>query len=136
MPNFSCKGDRKDAGIALRPRAFEIAGSLLGVSWKHLADAFVRAATTKVAAAVSDAISEAKLESPVIVGLGGGAGALIPAAASVSETEWSVPPDAEVISSIGDALSMIRVEVERTLARPSAESVASVHLCRLLGRHR
>lgn len=108
----------------------------MGVSWKHLADAFVRAATTKVAAAVSDAISEAKLESPVIVGLGGGAGALIPAAASVSETEWSVPPDAEVISSIGDALSMIRVEVERTLARPSAESVASVHLCRLLGRHR
>jgi N-methylhydantoinase A len=108
-------------------RAFEIAGAFLGLSWRGLAEAFVQAATHKIAGAVSEAIDDAKLQSPAIVGLGGGAGALIPAVAASSGTPWSIPADAEVISSIGDALSLIRVEVERTLARPSAQSVASLH---------
>jgi N-methylhydantoinase A len=108
-------------------RAFEIAGSYVGSDWEDLARSFLQAATRKVAGAVSEAVAESKLSSSVIVGLGGGAGALIPAVGAASGSEWSIPPDAEVISSIGDALSMVRVEVERTLARPSTEAVAAVH---------
>lgn len=120
--NSYASGNRSSAR-----RAFEIAGSYVGSDWGDLARSFLRAATRKVAGAVSEAVAESKLSSPVIVGLGGGAGALIPAVGAASESEWSIPPDAEVISSIGDALSMVRVEVERTLAHPSTQAVAAVH---------
>lgn len=108
-------------------RAFGIASSLVGGDWEGLAKAFVHAATRKVSGAVSEAVAESQLVSPVIVGLGGGAGALIPAVGAACGSEWSIPPDAEVISSIGDALSMVRVEIERTLHRPSTEAVAALH---------
>jgi N-methylhydantoinase A len=121
-PGSYASGDRSSAR-----RAFEIAASFVGTDWEDLAKGFVQAATRKVAGAVSEAVAESKLASPVIVGLGGGAGALIPAVSAASGSEWSIPPDAEVISSIGDALSMVRVEIERTLARPSTEAVAAVH---------
>jgi N-methylhydantoinase A len=116
------RGDR----LAAR-RAFEIAASFVATDWQSLARAFLQAGTAKVVAAVSEAVADAKVVAPAMIGLGGGAGALIPAVAAALGSEWSIPPDAEVISSIGDALSMVRVEVERTLARPSAEAVAGVH---------
>jgi N-methylhydantoinase A len=116
------RGDRVSAR-----RAFEIASSPVGGDWESLARAFVQAATRKVAGAVSEAVAESRLVSPIIVGLGGGAGALIPAVAAACGSQWSIPAEAEVISSIGDALSMVRVEIERTLARPSTEAVAALH---------
>ncbi len=116
------RGDRSAAR-----RAFEVAASYLGTEWHSLATAFLSAATTKVAAAVSEAVADARLVSPAIVGLGGGAGALIPAVAQAVRSEWKIPPDAEVISSVGDALSMVRVEIERSLTRPSTQAVAAVH---------
>jgi N-methylhydantoinase A len=108
-------------------RAFAIAGKLVGMEGRMLARKMVETAVGKVAAVVGEGIAEHGLRDPLVVGLGGGAGAVVPAVARAFETAFEIPPDAEVISSIGDAQSAVRVEIERTLARPSAEEVARAH---------
>ena len=55
--------------------------------------------------------------------VGGGAGGLGRDVAATLGLECVVPPDAEVISSIGDALSLVRAERERTVADPTAADV-------------
>ena len=55
--------------------------------------------------------------------VGGGAGALGRAVASAMGLEIVIPPKAEVISAVGDALSLIRAERERTFERPSPADV-------------
>jgi len=114
-----------DSAAALH--AFRIAAEWLVTNATDLARAALDAATGKVARAVMEAGEEQKLTAPELVGLGGGAGALIPAVARATGWKWRIPPEAEVISSVGDALSLVRIEVERTLARPNAEAVMEVH---------
>jgi N-methylhydantoinase A len=74
-----------------------------------------------------DTMRENKLERPDIVGLGGGAGALVPRLSDVLGLHAEIPQHAEIISSIGDALSLVRVEVERNLAGASARELAAAH---------
>jgi N-methylhydantoinase A/oxoprolinase/acetone carboxylase beta subunit len=107
--------------------AFDIAARWLATDAQSLARAVLTAAASKVASAVGEAAGEHGLANPEIVGLGGGAGALIPALGSVMGWPWKIPQEAEVISSVGDALSLVRIEVERTLPRASADAVAGVH---------
>ncbi|MDQ3955012.1 MAG: methylhydantoinase, partial [Actinomycetota bacterium] len=107
--------------------AFAVAGTFLGMDGQTLARKVLEVATAKVAAVVGEGIAEQDLRSPLVVGLGGGAGALVPAVARAFATAYEIPPDAEVISSLGDAQSAVRVEIERTLARASSEEVARVH---------
>ena len=116
------EGDGASARVA-----FEIAGRRLGVTGEVLAKSALAAATDKLARLVRETADEQEMRNPVIVGVGGGAGALIPALAGCIGSEWEIPKDAEVISSIGDALSVVRVEIERTLPRPSAQALAQVH---------
>jgi hypothetical protein len=60
--------------------------------------------------------------------LGGGAGALVPSLATSLRVGHHIPRDAEVISSVGDALSLVRVEIERTLSKATTKAVAELHL--------
>ena len=53
--------------------------------------------------------------SPSIVGVGGGAGGLARHVAAMLGWPLVIPEHAEVISSIGDALSLLRAERERTV---------------------
>jgi hypothetical protein len=107
--------------------AFRIAGEFLGVGGEALARRVLNAAAAKVAGVVIEALGDQKLDGPEVVGLGGGAGALVPGIAAAVGLPWRIPAEAEIISSIGDALSLVRVEVERTLADPTAEAVSRVH---------
>ena len=107
--------------------ALELAGSELGLEWRGLAFRILQRAAEKVAACVVDAVREHGLRHPAIVGVGGGAGALVPSLAQSLGLEWAIPRDAEIISSIGDALSLIRVEIERSLARAASSEVADAH---------
>jgi N-methylhydantoinase A len=107
--------------------AFEIAARWLGTDMTALARATLATAAGKVARAVSEAAAEQGLAHPQIVGLGGGAGALIPELGRAVGWPWTIPNEAEVISSVGDALSLVRIEVERTLPRATAEAVADLH---------
>ena len=114
-----------DAGSARR--AFELIGDLIGADWAVVAQNVVNAAASKVAHVVKEACCEHDLGDCQIVGLGGGAGALVPVLGDALGSKWSIPDDAEVISSVGDALSLIRVEVEKTLAEATSDAIAEVH---------
>ena len=121
-PGSYAAGDRRAARAA-----FELLAPAFGVAWQTLARNVLASAARKIAAVVDAAIKENQLRSSVVVGLGGGAGVLIPATAGALGLEYSVPADAEVISSVGDALSLIRVEVERSLPSPTPEEITSVY---------
>lgn len=122
VPDWAyARGDREAARIG-----FEILGRTMGRPWREVAEEALRRAARKVAGVAADAVSEHGLRDPSIVGLGGGAGALVPALAGAIGLSWSIPPQAEVISSIGDALSLVRVEVERGIGRNSGSVVAEV----------
>jgi N-methylhydantoinase A/oxoprolinase/acetone carboxylase beta subunit len=108
-------------------RAFETLGSALRRPWRSVAEATLAMAARKVHEALAEVVDEHEVESPVVAGLGGGAGALVPAVARAAGLDWRVPPDAEIISSIGDALSLVRVEVERHVSRASPGVVADLH---------
>lgn len=107
--------------------AFEVAGRWLGIDGLALARSAMDAATDKLSRVVGETLSEQKMSAPLIIGVGGGAGTVIPSLAAKLGSNWKIPEDAEVISSIGDALSVVRVEIERSLSRPTAEAVAEVH---------
>jgi hypothetical protein len=88
--------------------------------------AVLESAANKVAAVVAHAMEQSKISSSLVIGLGGGAGVLIPPTARSLGLDHVIPDDAEVISSVGDALSLIRVEVERTLPSASTDALAAV----------
>jgi N-methylhydantoinase A/oxoprolinase/acetone carboxylase beta subunit len=106
--------------------AFELLGSWLRTSGEAVAARTLDLAADPVVRIAREMLAEHEVVPQVVVGLGGGAGALVPAVADALGVPWEIPADAEVISSIGDALSMIRVEVERAIVDGSAEGVAQV----------
>ena len=107
--------------------AFEQLGRAFGLDWRRMATIVLSSAAEKVAAVVAHAIEENHLASSTVIGLGGGAGVLIPPTAGSLNLQHVIPMDAEVISSVGDALSLIRVEVERTLPSASSDALAAVY---------
>ncbi len=109
--------------IAAR-RGFEALGRLLDADWRDLARQTLEVAASNVATLVHAMVKEHSLQQPAIVGVGGGAGALVPEVARELGLEWHIPPDAEVISSVGDALSLIRLEIERGMPNTTGEEVA------------
>jgi N-methylhydantoinase A/oxoprolinase/acetone carboxylase beta subunit len=109
------RGDR-DAALA----AFAVAGRCLRLPADEVARRMLQAATQAVGDLVAAVTREHHLERPVLVAVGGGAGALGRAVATAMGLEIVIPPHAEVISAIGDALSLVRVERERTLPEPTA----------------
>jgi N-methylhydantoinase A len=105
---------------------FAALGRLIGGDGQEIARHALTLGARRVAAVVGEAVKEHQLQEPVILGLGGGAGAVVPALAGALGLRWEIPPQAEVISSIGDALSLVRVEVERGVPRPTPEVVSAL----------
>ena len=103
--------------------AFAALGRLLGQPGERLALQVLEAAAGKVTPIVDDLLAEHRLAKPDLVGLGGGAGALIPEVGRRRRLAWRIPAEAEVISSIGDALSLVRIELERVIASQDAAGV-------------
>ena len=77
------------------------------------------ASTQAIGDLVASVIHDHHLERPVIVAVGGGAGGLGRAVAGAMKLDIVVPESAEVISAIGDALSLVRAERERTFNQPT-----------------
>jgi hypothetical protein len=67
-----------------------------------------------------------QLVQPKLVAVGGGAGGVGRALARALRLQCIVPPAAEVISSVGDALSLVRVERERTFSSDEGADVAAL----------
>jgi N-methylhydantoinase A len=100
----------------------------LGLTVEATARTILDRATDKLAPVVDDLIHEYALDrrQAVLVGEGGGAGALIPFAAERLGLRYEISRDAEVISSIGVALALVRETVERVIPNPSAEALKGI----------
>jgi N-methylhydantoinase A len=122
-PGWHASGNADSARRAMAPLAAQ-----LGVSVEDAARLVLIKATDKLIPVVEELISEYALDrdQAVLVGEGGGAAALIPFVAQRMGLEFKISQDAEVISSIGVALAMVRETVERVIPNPTPEDLQRI----------
>jgi len=108
-----------EAGLA----ALHVAGEHCRTEGGVVAERMMAAASEAVCELVYRLVTTQKLRSPVILAVGGAAGGLGRFVAARMGLPCTVPADAEIISSIGDALSMVRAERERTVDSLTADIV-------------
>jgi N-methylhydantoinase A/oxoprolinase/acetone carboxylase beta subunit len=117
------QGDYAHADPAAALAAFEIAGAALRLPGPEVARRMLEASSQAIADLVAGVTAQHKLTKPTIVAVGGGAGGLGRVVAASLGLEVIVPEGAEVISSIGDALSLVRAERERTFPTIGPEEI-------------
>ncbi len=108
--------------------AFAPLARLLGTDVETLARQVIEAAVAKVGPVVEHLIKEQQLDTDqqLLVGMGGGIGALLPSVAERLGLPFELARDAEIISSIGAAMAMVREVVERANPDPSSEEIAEL----------
>jgi N-methylhydantoinase A len=109
-------------------RAFALLAVYLGVSIDEAARAVLDCATDKVIPVVESLIKEYQLDADqcLLIGEGGGAGALIPHVSQRTGRKHEISKDAEVISSIGVALALVRDMVERIIPHPQPADLQAI----------
>lgn len=122
-PEFYAYGNQAAAKKAMEPLA-----RYLGVSVEECARQILGTACAKLIPVVEELIAEYKLDSDqaVLVGCGGGAAALIPFMGQAMNIKYKIPQNADVISSIGVALAMVRDTVERVIPNPTEADITAV----------
>jgi N-methylhydantoinase A len=111
-------GDRRSAIAAM-----DVASQALKLSGVELAHRMIQASTEALADLVTAVATQHRLAEPTLIAVGGGASVLGRRLADALRLDCQIPPHAEVISSMGDALSLVRAERERTVGRASAAEV-------------
>ena len=106
--------------------AFEALAGQMKLDAETIADHMLQAAGEEACELALTVARSAKLAEPSIVGVGGGAGGLARRVAAMLGWPLVIPPHAEVISSIGDALSLLRAERERTVAAADAATIEAM----------
>lgn len=116
-------GNVESARACMKPLA-----DYMGVSIEECARQILHKAYEKIEPVINGFAEKYKIERDQIslVGCGGGASALLPYTAEQMELNYSIPKDAEVISSIGVALAMIRDVVERVVPNPTSKDIADI----------
>jgi N-methylhydantoinase A/oxoprolinase/acetone carboxylase beta subunit len=109
-------------------RAFAALGRFLGCSTEAAARAVLDCATDKVIPVVEGLIKEYRLDPDqcLLIGEGGGAAAIIPYLSERSGYKQEISKDAEVISSIGVALALVRDVVERIIPHAQPEDLQAI----------
>ncbi len=109
-------------------RAFRMLADRTGGDAASLARAVLEIAAGKLRATIAELAADYDLEEGrvLIVGGGGGAGALVPFTADGMGVPYRIARDAEVIAPVGVALALVRDVVERTIASPTPGDVARV----------
>jgi N-methylhydantoinase A/oxoprolinase/acetone carboxylase beta subunit len=109
-------------------RAFAALGGFLGCSPEAAARAVLDCATDKVIPVVEGLIKEYHLDPDqcLLIGEGGGAAAIIPYLSERSGYKHEISKDAEVISSIGVALALVRDVVERVIPHAQPEDLLAI----------
>lgn len=122
-PDLFSYGNAESARKAMQPVA-----DYLNITVEELATQIMERAYAKIAPIVLELAAKYKVEHDQIslVGVGGGAASLIIYFANKMGVRYSIPVNAEVISSIGVALAMVRDVVERIMPNPSAEDIKSI----------
>ncbi|MDQ1502303.1 MAG: N-methylhydantoinase [Actinomycetota bacterium] len=120
------EGDYAAGDRAAAVAAFEVAGRSLRLAGEEVARRMITATTDLLGDLVTAVAAQHQLTAPKLVAVGGGAGGVGRALARALGLLCVVPPGAEVISSVGDALSLVRVERERTFASDEEADVAAL----------
>jgi N-methylhydantoinase A len=122
-PEHYSYGNPKAAYKAMEPLA-----KYMSMSVEEVATQILQKSYEKIKPVIETLAEKYKLEKDQIslVGVGGGAAALLPYTAEHMELDYSIPENAEVISSIGVALAMIRDVVERVIPTPSKKDIADI----------
>src|SRR5882672_5309190 len=122
-PGWHAHGNAESARKAMAPLA-----QRLGVSVEETARRILEKASGKVIPVVEDLVREYALDrdQAVLVGEGGGAAALIPFVAERLNLDFSISQDAEVISSIGVALALVRETVERVIPNAAPDDLQRI----------
>jgi N-methylhydantoinase A/oxoprolinase/acetone carboxylase beta subunit len=117
------RGDAEAARLAFGPLA-----AALSASEEEVARRVLELSCRKVARQIEELIAEYKLERATVelVGGGGGAAALVPFTARLMNLPFRLARKAEVISTIGVALAMVRDTVERNIVDPTPEDILQV----------
>ncbi|PJJ28479.1 hydantoinase/oxoprolinase family protein [Lacrimispora celerecrescens] len=117
------QGNVESARICMKPLA-----DYLGVSIEECARQILAKSCEKVAPVITGFAEKYKIEAEQIslVGCGGGASALLPFTAETMKLNYSIPEYAEVISSIGVALAMVRDVVERVVPNPTGADIVDI----------
>lgn len=109
-------------------KAMQPVADKLGITIEQMAAQILDKDYEKVSACINALAEKYQLdkESMRLVGCGGGAASLVPYCAAKMDLQYSIPQHAEVISSIGVALSMVRDVVERVIPNPSKDDIAEI----------
>lgn len=120
---YFAHGNANSARKAMQPVADK-----LGITVEELATQILEKDFEKVNACINALADKYQLDhdSMRLVGCGGGAAALVPYCAGKMGLQYSIPENAEVISSIGVALSMVRDVVERVIPNPTQSDIAEL----------
>jgi N-methylhydantoinase A/oxoprolinase/acetone carboxylase beta subunit len=119
-------GSYADAGTDAAARAFEAAARSLGTTGARLAEGVLTVAAAELVGTLKATARAAgiDLRRVPLIGVGGGAGALLPAVAALTGQHWELAPHAEVLSSIGAAASLIQAVAERSAVDVTPELLA------------
>jgi len=121
-------GDYAHGNPEAARRAIEPLAKKLGKTVDEIAEEILKIASTKIIRLINQLIDEYELDprNVLLVGGGGGAAALIPYVSKVTGIDYVISENAEVISSIGVALAMVKEVVERTITNPTPEDLLHI----------
>jgi len=113
--------NQKSARIALT-----ILAEYLGMSFFEVANSIIQTASFTIIKTISKILKEFKLsaKSTQIIGAGGGASVLVPFVSKQMEIKYLKCDNAEIISSIGVASSMLQEETEISMIEPTPEKIS------------
>lgn len=111
-------------------KAIQALADYCGTTVEDIAKQIMEKAYAKIEPVILMLAEKYKLEKDQIslVGVGGGAASLIVYFAEKMGLKYNIPENAEVISSIGVALSMVRDVVERIIPSPSKEVIRALKM--------
>ena len=109
-------------------KAMQPVADKLGITVEEMATQILNKNYEKVSACINALAEKYQLdkESMKLVGCGGGAASLVPYCAGKMDLQYDIPENAEVISSIGVSLSMVRDVVERVIPNPSKNDIKEI----------
>jgi N-methylhydantoinase A len=113
IPEGAYAGKSANREAALQ--GFQAFGIALALTPEKAAEAFLRQAADRIVTAARRLAREYRMNSAqlTLIGGGGGGGALVPMVARLLNVPYQLTDHAEVISSIGVALALVREEAER-----------------------
>lgn len=109
-------------------KAMKLVADKMGITVEQLATQIMEKSYQKINQCINELAEKYQLEHDQIklVGVGGGAASLICYCADKMGVPYGIPENAEVISSIGVALSMVRDVVERIVPNPTQNDIAEI----------